>query len=108
MDGSPSDRRQEHQRPSDRLGHPDGQSQAQSDNRNQFCERLWVVHTNPLYGWGIRYPFDGWLYNVSGLQAVELTVKGEGNLRIGTDEPETLVAALAEAPDTGVRATPAG
>ena len=67
-----------------------------------------VVRTSPLYGWGIRYPFDGWLYNVSGLQAVELTVKGEGTLRIGTDEPEALVAALAEAPDTGVRADPAG
>lgn len=53
------------------------------------------VVRNPLYyGWGIRYTFPGWLYNVSGQQAVELDVRGEEPLRIGTDEPEALLRAL--------------
>lgn len=53
-----------------------------------------VVRNNPLLGWGIRSTFDGWLYNVSGLDAVELDVEGEGTVRIGTDEPERLKSAL--------------
>jgi hypothetical protein len=53
-----------------------------------------AVRTSPLYGWGIRYTPHGWLYNVSGLRAVEVTVRGEEQLRIGTDEPEALKAAL--------------
>lgn len=56
--------------------------------------RVETVRNRALYGWGIRYTFHGWLYNVSGLQAVELTVAGEGQIRIGTDEPETLKAVL--------------
>ncbi len=55
-----------------------------------------VVRTSPLYGWGIRYTPHGWLYNVSGLRAVEVTVRGEEQLRIGTDEPEALEQALEE------------
>lgn len=53
-----------------------------------------VVRNSALYGWGIRYTFHGWLYNVSGLRAVELKIRGEGTLRVGTDEPEDLKQAL--------------
>ena len=56
-----------------------------------------VVRNSPLYGWGIRYTHHGWLYNVSGFQAVELTIRGEGQIRIGTDEPEALKRVLEEA-----------
>jgi hypothetical protein len=42
------------------------------------------------YGWGIRYFGRGWLYNVSGLDAVELNMRDGSVLRIGTDEPEEL------------------
>lgn len=56
-----------------------------------------VVRNSPLHGWGIRYTPHGWLYNVSGLRAVEVTIRGEGQLRIGTDEPEALKQALEEA-----------
>jgi len=59
-----------------------------------------VVRNSPLYGWGIRYTHHGWLYNVSGLQAVEVTIRGEEQLRIGTDEPEALKAALERARKT--------
>lgn len=56
-----------------------------------------VVRNAAWYGWGIRYTPHGWLYNVSGLRAVELTVRDEGTLRIGTDEPERLKRALEQA-----------
>jgi hypothetical protein len=60
-----------------------------------------VVRNSPLYGWGIRYTHHGWLYNVSGLGAVELTIRGEGQIRIGTDEPEALKRTLEEAQAPG-------
>jgi hypothetical protein len=46
------------------------------------------------YGWGIRLTPHGILYNVSGLQAVELLLDDGRRVRIGTDEPEALVRAL--------------
>jgi hypothetical protein len=53
-----------------------------------------VVRNSAWAGWGIRYTRHGWLYNVSGLWAVELTVRNEGALCIGTDEPEKLKHAV--------------
>ncbi|MCY3773305.1 MAG: hypothetical protein OXG98_14965 [Gemmatimonadetes bacterium] len=55
------------------------------------------VRNSWLYGWGIRLTPRGWLYNVSGLKAVELKMKSGKTCRIGTDEPEVLAAALREA-----------
>ena len=51
---------------------------------------------NPMYaGWGIRWmPGKYWLWNVSGLSAVELTLKKGTRFRIGTDEPEKLLNAI--------------
>lgn len=46
------------------------------------------------YGWGIHYTPRGWLYNISGFDAVELTLVGDKTLRIGSDEPDTLCAAI--------------
>jgi hypothetical protein len=42
------------------------------------------------WGWGIRRIPGGWLYNVSGLNAVELILKNGKKFRIGTDEPRAL------------------
>lgn len=56
-----------------------------------------AVRNPAYYGWGIRYTFHGWLYNVSGLRAVELDIKGEGTIRVGTSEPERLKQALEKA-----------
>lgn len=50
-----------------------------------------------LCGWGIRWWGHGWLYNVSGFKAVELELTSGKRLRIGTDEPERLSAAIQEA-----------
>ena len=54
--------------------------------------------TNPWwYGWGIHRTPRGWLHNVSGNRAVELRLTNGKLLRIGTDEPEKLCAAIAQA-----------
>ncbi|MCX8091736.1 MAG: hypothetical protein N3I86_12535 [Verrucomicrobiae bacterium] len=42
------------------------------------------------WGWGIRAIPGGWLYNVSGLDAVELVLRNGRIFRIGTDEPQRL------------------
>ncbi|HEY3321794.1 MAG TPA: hypothetical protein VGP72_15095 [Planctomycetota bacterium] len=49
-----------------------------------------------LYGWGIHLTPHGWLYNISGLDAVEIALSGGRHARIGTDEPEKLVMAIQE------------
>ncbi len=60
------------------------------------------VVTNPwYYGWGIRLIPDGWLYNVSGLQAVELLMVSGRRYRIGTDDAEGLALAIEEARRSG-------
>lgn len=57
------------------------------------CEK---VHNKWWWGWGIRLrPLAGyWLYNVSGLQAVEITLKSGNKFRLGTDEPDYLYQAI--------------
>ncbi|MFH0777932.1 MAG: hypothetical protein V2A71_04790 [Candidatus Eisenbacteria bacterium] len=53
--------------------------------------------TNPwAYGWGIHNTPDGWLYNVSGRQAVEIATKSGRKFRVGTDRPDELVASLSQ------------
>jgi hypothetical protein len=53
-----------------------------------------AVRNSWWYGWGIRLTPHGWMYNVSGLDAVELELRGGKKFRIGTDEPEKLVNAI--------------
>jgi len=55
----------------------------------------WQAVRNPWYwGWGIRLTPCGVLWNVSGLEAVELALPGGRRFRLGTDEPEALVSAI--------------
>jgi hypothetical protein len=50
---------------------------------------------NPwYYGWGIHYVKRGWVYNISGFEAVELRLKNGSHLRFGTDEPDKLAGVL--------------
>ncbi|MCD4705962.1 hypothetical protein K8R61_02675 [bacterium] len=49
-----------------------------------------VVRNYWYYGWGIRWTPHGWLYNISGLSAVEIQMKNGKKYRIGTDEPKNL------------------
>ena len=56
------------------------------------------VVTNPwYYGWGIHLTPRGRLFNVSGFEAVELDLNGARGVRIGTDEPGRLLAAIRQA-----------
>jgi len=56
-----------------------------------------VVKNSVLYGFGIRMMGSGWLYNVSGLLAVEIVLKSGEKIRLGTDEPEYLAQAIKSA-----------
>jgi len=49
------------------------------------------------YGWGIRRTPHGWLWNVSGLDAVELVLRNEKKFRVGTDDPQGLTSSLQQA-----------
>jgi len=60
-----------------------------------------VVRNPWTYGWGLRLIPGGWLWNVSGLDAVELRLHNGKLLRIGTDEPVALHAAIANAVRAG-------
>jgi len=53
---------------------------------------------NPLWmGFGIHAYGTGWIYNVSGLLGIEIELKGGAFIRLGTDEPNYLVAAIEDA-----------
>lgn len=52
------------------------------------------VRTNFIEGWGIHYSRFGWLYNVSGFDAVAITMKNGKRFALGTDEPQKLTEAL--------------
>ena len=50
---------------------------------------------NPwYYSWGIHVIPNGWIFNVSGLEAVELQMKNGRKYRIGTDDVEDLTNAI--------------
>lgn len=62
-----------------------------------------LVRNKWYYGWGIRIIPGGWLYCVSGLDAVELEMASGPRHRIGTDRPQELLAAIREALGAGAR-----
>ncbi|HYE32557.1 MAG TPA: hypothetical protein VEH27_14095 [Methylomirabilota bacterium] len=51
-----------------------------------------AVQTNVLEGWGIHYTRFGWLYNVSGFDAV--TDRTGKRFALGTNQPNELLRAL--------------
>lgn len=55
------------------------------------------VRNHWYYGWGIRLTPHGWLFNVSGLDAVELLMRDGKTYRIGTNQPKELAAAISRA-----------
>ncbi len=46
------------------------------------------------YGWGIHLTPYGWLYNVSGWDAVAITLRNGRRFSLGTDDPQGLTAAI--------------
>ncbi len=63
----------------------------------ESCE---IVRNPWYYGWGIHATSKGWIYNVSGFEALEIFMKDGRRLRIGTDEPEILRKVIVEAQKT--------
>jgi hypothetical protein len=53
-------------------------------------QQPWSQHC----GWGIRWIGRGWLWNVSGLRAVELELRDGRRFRVGSNRPERLAEAL--------------
>lgn len=53
-----------------------------------------AVRNHWLSGWGIRKVSGGWMWNVSGLDAVELALTNGRVFRIGTDDAPALLRAI--------------
>ncbi len=60
-----------------------------------------AVRNSWWYGWGMRLTPHGWLYNVSGLDAVEIEFRTGKKVRIGTDVPLELEQAIGRALSEG-------
>ncbi len=56
-----------------------------------------LTRTTFVEGWGVHRTRRGWLYNVSGFDAVALALKDGRTVLVGTDEPRRLRAALQRA-----------
>ena len=59
-----------------------------------------IIRTKWYYGLGIRLISTGWLYNVSGLTAVELKLKDRTTVTLGTNDASMLLNAIEEASDS--------
>jgi hypothetical protein len=58
-----------------------------------------IVACDPIrirwwYGWGIHLTPYGWLYNVSGLDAVAITLRDGRRFAFGTDDSQALAEAI--------------
>src|ERR1041384_4989714 len=49
-----------------------------------------LIRTTFINGWGIHLTSFGWLYNVSGFDAVAITLRNGKRFALGTDEPQAL------------------
>jgi len=54
------------------------------------------VRNHWYHGWGIRKVPHGWMYNVSGLDAVELRLQDGSAFRVGTNDPQGLIRAIGQ------------
>lgn len=62
------------------------------------------VRNKWYWGWGVRLTPHGWLYNVHGLDAVEIATRNGRKIRLGTDDPEGLANALSTMRASGATA----
>jgi hypothetical protein len=53
-----------------------------------------AIRTTPVQGWGIHWIGKGWLYNIYGLDAVDIELKGGKHVFLGTDQPQELTAVI--------------
>lgn len=57
-------------------------------------ESVQEIRTKWYQGLGVRLTSTGWLYNVSGLTAVELKLKDGTTVSLGTNDPINLIKAI--------------
>jgi len=62
-----------------------------------------ATHDPFWWGFGVRFFGDGSLYRVSGLLAVRINLKSGMHIRLGTDEPNYLMAAIDRAQANALR-----
>lgn len=55
-----------------------------------------IVRTSWWWGWGIRLTPEGWMWNISGFDAVRLHKTDGRSFTVGTDQPNQLKAAIDE------------
>ena len=55
-----------------------------------------AVENSYRHGIGLRITHDGWVYTVSGFSAVQLVLKDGSQYRLGTNDQDGLLAALAD------------
>ena len=72
----------------------------------EAIRRATVVRNHWYYGWGIRLTPHGWLYNVSGYDAVEIELTSGQKYRIGTDEPQELLSAIRRVTNVATEPSP--
>ena len=63
-----------------------------------------VVRTPVWWGWGLHWTPSGWLYNVSGRDAVRIEVRRERSVIVGSDDAPALKRAI----DGLLNAAPSG
>jgi hypothetical protein len=56
-----------------------------------------VTRTSFIDGWGVHRTRRGWLYNISGFDAVQIRLANGRAVLVGTDEPRRLKTALERA-----------
>ena len=59
-------------------------------------ESVTQVRNSWIFGWGIRITPHGWLYNVSGLDAIQIQLRSGRKFRIGTDDPLGVLDAISQ------------
>jgi hypothetical protein len=62
--------------------------------------RVDIIAATPVenpwwWGWGVHLTPRGWLYNISGLRAVEIALRDGTTFRLGSDDAAALARALA-------------
>ena len=56
-----------------------------------------AIKTNILEGWGIHLTWHGWVWNVSGFNAVQITLQSGTRFAVGTPEPQAVIDAVQSA-----------
>jgi hypothetical protein len=55
------------------------------------------IKTNILEGWGIHLTWHGWVWNVSGFNAVQIVLRSGTRFAVGTPEPQAVIDAVQSA-----------